>query len=339
MPKRDIIVVGASAGGVEALVTLVRNIPRSIPAAIFVVLHMSADSPSLLPEILSRAGPLAASQAKDGEEIVLGHIYVALPDNHLLVEKDKVRVVHGPRENRHRPAVDPLFRSAALAYGPRVVGVILSGALDDGTAGLLAVKRRGGIAIVQEPDEALYPSMPSSAQAHVAIDYTLPVAEIGLLLSNLAREGSPKAEGGYPMSDNLGKEVKKTELDVNELTADEQIGKPSVFSCPGCGGVLWEIQDGDLLRFRCRVGHAYSVESVLAEQDEALEDALWVALKTLEESADLSRRMAKQAHDRGNDWLASRFEAKLNSINQRIGIIRKVLLKGEIMVHAVPEIT
>ncbi len=277
MPRRDIIVIGASAGGAETLVTLVRTIPRSIPAALFVVLHIPADSPSLLPEILDRAGSLQATQAKDGEEIVCGHIYIAPPDNHLLVEAGKVRVVHGPRENRHRPAVDPLFRSAALAYGTRAVGVILSGALDDGTAGLLAIKRRGGVAIIQDPDEALYPSMPHSAQAHVAVDYSLPVAEIGPLLDRLAREISPepepeggtKEEGGYPMSDNLEKEVKTFELDVNEMTADEQAGKPSVFSCPECGGVLWEIQDGDLLRFRCRVGHAYSIESVLAGQDEA----------------------------------------------------------------------
>lgn len=337
MPKRDIIVIGASAGGVETLITLVRNIPHKIPAAFFVVLHIPAGGPSLLPEILGRAGSLKATQAQDGEEIMDGHIYVAPPDNHLLLEEGSVRVVHGPRENRHRPAIDPLFRSAANEYGSRVVGVILTGALDDGTAGLLAIKRSGGIAIVQDPQEAMYPSMPLSAQTHVAVDYTLPVARIGPLLDRLARKDSPQEEGGYPMSDNLEKEVKKAELVANEMTAGEQIGKPSVFSCPDCGGVLWEIQDGDMLRFRCRVGHAYPVESVLAGQDEALEDALWVALKTLEESADLSRRMAKQAHERGSEWLARRFEAKLKNVNQRIDVIRKVLLKGESMVDAVPE--
>jgi two-component system chemotaxis response regulator CheB len=337
MPERDIIVIGASAGGVETLVTLVQHIPRNIPAAIFVVLHIPADSPSVLPEILGRAGSLKVTQAKDGEEIVYGHMYIAPPDNHLLVEAGKVRIVRGPKENRHRPAVDPLFRSAALAYGSCVVGVILSGALDDGTAGLLAIKRHGGTTIIQEPDEALYPSMPRNAQAHVAIDYTLPVAEIGPLLGRLAHEGCAKEEGRQTMSENLEKEVKKAELDRSEMSADEQIGKPSVFSCPDCGGVLWETQDADLLHFRCRVGHAYSVESVLAGQDEALEDALWIALKTLEESADLSRRMAKQAHERGNEWLARRFEARLKDISQRIDVIRKVLLRGEIMVEGVAE--
>lgn len=157
MPGHDIIVIGASAGGVEALVTLTRSLHRNLQAAVFVVLHIPPQSPSLLPEILSRAGQLKAVQAADDMKIEHGHIYVAPPDHHMLVERGKVRVVHGPKENRHRPAVDPLFRSAALAYGPRVIGVILTGALDDGTAGLLAVKRRGGIAIVQDPDEALYP--------------------------------------------------------------------------------------------------------------------------------------------------------------------------------------
>jgi two-component system chemotaxis response regulator CheB len=329
MPARDIIVIGASAGGVEALFTLARMLPRNLPAAIFIVLHIPADSPSLLPEILGRAGPLKVTQAKDNEDIVHGHIYIAAPDNHLLLEEGHMRIVHGPIENRHRPAIDPLFRSAALAYGPRVAGVILSGALDDGTAGMLAVKRRGGIAIIQEPGEAFYPCMPRSVEAHVEVDYILPVAEIAPLLTKLASEAGPKEEGGDPMSENLEKEVKKAELDTNEYTAEEQIGKPSVFSCPDCGGVLWEIQDGDLLRFRCRVGHAFSVESVLAGQDDALEDALWTALKTLEESADLSRRLAKQAHERGSDWLAMRFESKVKEVNQRIDVIREVLLKGE----------
>jgi two-component system chemotaxis response regulator CheB len=345
MPGRDIIVVGASAGGIEPLVILVRALSRNLPAAIFIVLHIPADSPSLLPEIIGRATPLKVAQAKDGAAITYGHIYIAPPDNHLLVERDRVRVVPGPRENRHRPAVDPLFRSAALAYGPRVAGVVLSGALDDGTAGMLAVKQHRGVAIIQEPIEALYPGMPRNVKTHVDVDYILPVAQIGPLLNRLASEtrkvgeGNSKeqGDGGHPMSENPEKEVKKSEFDTNEFTAEEQIGKPSVFSCPNCGGVLWEIQDGDLLRFRCRVGHAFSVESVLAGQDEVLEDALWMALKTLEESADLSRRLAQQAHERGRDWLARHYESKLRNVNQRIEAIRKVLLSGESIIGDIAE--
>src|SRR5579864_7798260 len=186
MPGHDIIVIGASAGGVEALVKLVGQLPGDLPAAVFVVLHIPAESPSLLPGILERSGPLPASQPGDNEAIRSGHIYVASPDYHLLIEQGRVRQMRGPKENRHRPAIDPLFRSAALTYGPRVVGVILTGALDDGTAGLLAVKRRGGVAIVQDPDEALYPSMPLSALENVEVDYTLPLASIGPQLEQLA---------------------------------------------------------------------------------------------------------------------------------------------------------
>lgn len=328
MPGHDIIVIGASAGGVEALVTLTRSLRRNLPAAVFVVLHIPAQSPSLLPDILNRAESLKAVQAKDGMKIEHGHIYVAPPDHHMLVERGKVRVVHGPKENRHRPAVDPLFRSAALAYGPRVIGVILTGSLDDGTAGLLAVKRRGGIAIVQDPDESLYPGMPMNALANVEVDYTLPLFSIGPLLGQLAIKPA-KEEGGYPVSEDMEKETKQSEIDLSIMHNNEHVGTPSAFSCPECGGVLWEIQDGDLLRFRCRVGHAFSVESVFAEQSEVLEEALWVALKTLQESADLAQRMARQAHQRGQEWLARRFDQKLHDAEQRAAIIRRVLLKDD----------
>src|SRR5256885_4553560 len=178
MPGHDIVVVGTSAGGVEALATLVSTLPPRLPAAIFVVLHISAHSPSFVPDILDRSGLLETVQASDGMEIKHGRIYVAPPDHHMLVGHGNVRVVRGPKENRHRPAVDPLFRSAALAYGPRVVGVILTGALDDGTAGLRAVKRCGGLAVVQDPRDALFPSMPQSALQHVRVDHCLSVGEI-----------------------------------------------------------------------------------------------------------------------------------------------------------------
>ena len=337
MPGHDIIVVGASAGGVEALVTLARSLKRNLQAAVFVVLHIPAQSPSLLPEILSRAGPLKAVQATDEMQMEQGHIYVAPPDHHMLMELGKVCVVRGPKENRHRPAVDPLFRSAALAYGPRVIGVILTGALDDGTAGLLAVKRRGGIAIVQDPDEALYPSMPLSALENVEVDYTLPLASIGPLLGRLAHEPS-KEKGGYPVSEDMEKETKLADMDLAIMHNNQQVGTPSAFSCPECGGVLWEIHDGDLLRFRCRVGHAFSIESVLAEQSDVLEEALWVALKTLQESADLAQRLAQHAHRRGQEWLAKRFDEKQHTALHRAALIRRVLLKNEPDIKIVAEL-
>src|SRR5256886_2449825 len=336
MPGHDIIVVGASAGGVEALVTLARSLKRNLQAAVFVVLHIPAQSPSLLPEVVGRGGPLKAVQATDCMKIEHGHIYVAPPDHHMLMEQGKVCVVRGPKENRHRPAVDPLFRSAALAYGPRVIGVILTGAVDDVTAGLLAVKRRGGIAIVQDPNEALYPSMPLSALENVEVDYTLLLASIGPQLGQLANKRA-KEEGGYPVPEDMEKETKLAEMDLALMHNNQSVGTPSAFSCPECGGVLWEIQDGDLLRFRCRVGHAFSVESVLAEQSDALEEALWVALKTIQESADLAQRLAQQAHRRGQEWLAKRFGEKQHTALHRAALIRRVLLKNEPDIKIVAE--
>ena len=202
MAGHDIIVVGASAGGVEALQTLVRGLPADVPAAMFVVLHMSADAPSMLPQILNRAGPLPVAAAVDNEPIAPGRVYVAVPDHHLLIERGRVCLVRGPKENRSRPAVDPLFRSAARAYGSRVIGVVLTGALDDGTSGLQAVKGRGGLAVVQDPAEALYTGMPRSAMEHVAVDYCMPLAEIPALLARLAVEPAPD-ESAYPVPPNL----------------------------------------------------------------------------------------------------------------------------------------
>lgn len=328
MPGHDIIAIGASAGGVQALMTVVGTLPGELPASIFAVLHIPAESPSFLPEILSRAGPLEAVQAVDGMEIERRCIYIAPPDHHLLIEHGHIHVVRGPKENRHRPAVDPLFRSAARVYGSRVVGVILTGALDDGTAGLLTVKRRGGIAVVQDPDDALYPGMPASALANVEVDYRLPLSSIGPLLVRLASEQVEEL-AQYPASKDLEMETMLAEMDLDTLYNNERAGRPSAFSCPECGGVLWEIGDGDLLRFRCRVGHAFSVQSILAEQSETLEKALWAALKTLEESANLSRRLAERAHERGHGLTARQFEEKVQEAERHATVIRQLLLRGE----------
>ena len=333
MPGHDIIVVGASAGGVEALVTLARGLPADLPAAICVVLHMPPQSPSMLPDILNRAGPLRAMHARDDMVVKRGHIYVAPPDHHLLTERDRVRVVHGPRENRHRPAVDPLFRSAARAYGPRVLGVVLTGTLDDGTAGLQAIKQRGGLAIVQDPAEALYPGMPRSAVENVAVDYCRPLAEIAPLLARLAHEPASE-EIAPPVPEEMAQEIAVTEMDMDAMTGDDRPGVPSAFSCPECGGVLWELRDGELIRFRCRTGHAYSPESVLAEQADGLEEALWVALKTLEEHASLTRRLGRQARGRGHTLIAARFDERVRDAEQRIALIRQALTNEQPQIEA-----
>jgi two-component system, chemotaxis family, protein-glutamate methylesterase/glutaminase len=328
MPGHDIVVVGASAGGVEALIKFVEELPADLPASVFVVLHIPAQNPSLMPGILSRSGSLKAVHPKDGEAIQQGCIYIAPPDLHLLVEQGHVHLLRGPKENRHRPAIDPLFRSAATAYGPRVVGVVLTGSLDDGTAGLLAIKRLGGVAIVQDPEEALYPSMPLHALEHVDVDYKLPVSEIASLVTRLAYQQVDK-EGVYHVPEDMEIEMRITEMDMNALNNGKHAGTPSVFSCPECGGVLWEIQDGELARFRCRVGHAYSIESMMAAQSEGVEEALWAALKTLEESASLSRRLEDQARERGQEWLAQRFAERLHDAQQRAEAIRPILFRDK----------
>jgi two-component system, chemotaxis family, protein-glutamate methylesterase/glutaminase len=322
----DIIVIGASAGGVEALSVLVGALPAELPAAVFIVLHISADSPSLMPNILRRAGDLPALQPTDGMTIAQGHIYIAPPGQHMLIEPRHIRIVHGPRENRHRPAVDPLFRSAARSYGPRVVGVVITGMLDDGTAGLLAVKQCGGVAIVQNPAEALYPGMPRSALEHVPVDHCVPLAEIAPLLVRLAHEPVDAIDVA-PAPSEIEQEMSVTTMDLAAMTSDDHPGTPSAFSCPECGGVLWELHDGALTRYRCRTGHAYSPESMVAGQSDTLEEALWVALKTLEESLSLSRRLAHQARARGQPLVAERFFERAQDAEQRIILIRQVLIK------------
>jgi two-component system chemotaxis response regulator CheB len=319
------VVIGASAGGVDALTTLVRGLPADFPAPLCIVLHIPPDSPSLLAHILEREGPLPAKEAEEGERYRNGTIYVAPPDRHLLVGRDgRLRIVRGPRENRHRPGVDPLFRSAAAALGADVVGVILTGALDDGTAGLLAVKKRNGIAIVQDPNDALYPAMPSSAIEHVDVDHILPLADIPRQLTLTVNEPRRTAAQPHPDHDLL-MEVRIAELDSRTLQDDHRPGDPSPYSCPDCGGVLWEIEDGNYVRFRCRVGHAYSPESMLGAQSDVLEEALWTAMKTLEESARLSRRLARVERMRGHSWLAKRFEEKEHEARERVEVIRKFL--------------
>jgi two-component system chemotaxis response regulator CheB len=316
MPDHDIVVVGASAGGVEALTNVVGSLPAALPASVFVVLHVPVTGGSALPNILTRHGPLPASHAKDGEPIERRRIYVAPPDHHLLLRAGHVHLARGPRENGHRPAVDPLFRSAAFEYATRVVGVVLSGALDDGTAGLLAIKSRGGVAIVQHPEDALYPGMPNNAIEHVEIDHVLPAAAVGATLGALAVEPATAPAGA------ASHESHDTKAEV-EL---DHPGRPSGFSCPDCNGVLWEVQDGGPVRFRCRVGHAWSPESLLTQQSEALEAALWVALRSLEERAALATRLAEPARRRGHRITTTRFREQAEEAQQAARLVRRLLL-------------
>lgn len=330
----DLIVIGASSGGIEALITLLRSLPDTVQAALCVVIHTSPEAPGLLPAVLGRRTALPVTQALDGEALREGHIYVARPDHHLLVDAGRLRVTRGPRENRHRPAIDPLFRSAALHYGPRVIGVILSGALDDGTAGLAAIKDQGGIAIVQDPEEALFPGMPASAQRHVPIDYALPAAMIGPLLARLARE--PVAQPRRASSNTLVVEDRYARGEGAAMDDLNNIGKSTALTCPECHGPLWEVEDRAILRFRCRTGHAYTAESVMVGQSIALEDALWMAVNTLQESALVAERLAKSALERAHGHVAARFTEKALESRRNAQVIRQVI-EGARAVAAIDE--
>ena len=324
MAERDIIVIGASAGGVEALMALVEGLPRDLAAAVFVVVHFPPYATSVLPRILTRRGGMAAMHPEDGDPIELGCVYVAPPDLHLLLERGRMRLVRGPRENAARPAVDPLFRSAARAYGARVIGVVLTGNLDDGTAGLMAIKSAGGVAVVQHPSDALYAGMPSSASQHVAVDHLLPLAEMPAQLIRLV--GQPVEEKGPgPVARQQSTEVEISEMDRGALESD-RAGTPSGYVCPECTGSLWEVQEGQLVRFRCRVGHAYSMETLLAEQGEAMDAALWAAYRALEERAALTERMAERMRERGQASLARRYHEQTTETRHRAELIRRVLL-------------
>ena len=319
--------IGASTGGVEVLRDLSSRLPGDLPAAVFVVVHFPGDSPSVLPRILDRAGPLHAVHPEDGEKIRTGHIYVAPPNLHLLVVPGRVCLGAGPKENRHRPSVDALFRSAAVAYGQRVIGVVLTGALNDGTAGLAAVKRRGGVAVVQNPEDALFPSMPQSALRYVEADHVVTLDELPSVLSDLVREPRKFTEE-IPVPEDMEAEARVARGEPNPPEDIEKFGTPSAFSCPECHGPLWEIQDGNLSRFRCRVGHAFTAESVLAEQSETIEDALYVALNVLQENAGMSERLAGNARDRGLKGAAARFDERARNAREKAAVIRRTLSQG-----------
>jgi two-component system chemotaxis response regulator CheB len=332
MPGHDLIVVGASAGGVEAISSLVAGLPADLPAAVCVVVHLRPDAQSRLANILARATTLPVVSARNGAPLQIGTIHVAVPDLHLFVERDDdgegvLRVVRGPRENRARPAVDPLFRSAALAYGPRVIGVVLSGALDDGTAGLWTVKDRGGIAIVQEPEDASVSSMPASAIAEVVVDHVVPMRELGPLLGRLAREPVRTAvmRAAEEPFDELEREVGITAVIEEFHQETERYGRPSRYSCPECGGVLWDVTGKGPLRFRCEVGHAHTAASLAEGQTESVEAAMRSALRALEDRVDLARRRSAAATARGFATYAASFAVQEQAAQQHAAALRALL--------------
>lgn len=331
MATHDTIVIGASAGGVQALSKLVSDLEPNLPAAVFIVLHIPANVPSLLPEILSREASLPVAHAVDGEEITRGKVYVAPPNQHLLIERNRVRLVHGPKENMHRPSIDALFRSAVRWAGPRVIGVVLTGARDDGRAGMRAIKQHGGIAIVQDPEEAPFPSMPLSVIQNVKVDHLVLLAEIAPLLNRLSYEPAVD-ERRLPVSDQVDIEARIAQQDIKSeelLASVERLGKVSKLTCPDCHGALWEINDQDILRYRCHVGHAYTAESLSEGQSEMLEKALWSAVRALEEQMVLANRIVDRARKANHMRAARTFEKRAQEAEEHSSMIRQLLLAAE----------
>lgn len=310
MDVNRLIVIGASAGGVEALLRLIPSLPADLAASICVVVHTSPRAKSLLPQLLARVGRMPARYPSDGETLIPSTIYVAPPDMHMTVEHDHLRISKGPRENMSRPAIDPLFRTAAQCFDGAVIGVILSGMLDDGTAGLGAIKDAGGTAIVQDPDETVFSGMPFSAMERVKVDYVLRVDEIGPKLIDLCANHKGRAE-------------------KVEVTPQERV---SSYICPDCGGSLTEIRQGDIWYFKCRVGHAMSIETLLSGQTENIEKSLWSAVHALRERAEIAERLARRLRKRNPDsYSADRYESQAKKARADAQTIGDIIGKQEVL--------
>jgi two-component system, chemotaxis family, protein-glutamate methylesterase/glutaminase len=320
--SRDVIVMGASAGGPTALGAVLSALPEDLDAIVCVVLHLPAHSPVSLVDILQSRTRLPVVEAHDGAEPERGRVYVAPPDRHLLLEPGRLRVSYGPRENRHRPAIDPLFRSAAWAFGPRVIGVILSGLLDDGVAGLWAIHTCGGATVVQDPAEAAFPDMPANALASMGVDHVERLERLGPLLADLTRGPAP-APADAPRPPELPLETGFA-LGGGSIDDVDQLGQPSAFTCPSCHGTLWEIRDGSLIRYRCHTGHAFTESSLLEEQHLAMEGALGSSLRAIEEKAELLRRMALRCETR-MPRLQADYEARAQELEAHADTLRRLL--------------
>jgi two-component system, chemotaxis family, protein-glutamate methylesterase/glutaminase len=305
--RRDLVVIGASAGGVGTLAQVVAGLPSTLSAAVCIVLHIAPESPSALAGILARAGSLPCRPARDGDPLVAGEILVAPPNRHLVIEDGRVRLTVGPRENNHRPAVDVLFRAAAHAQGPRVLGVVLTGTRDDGTAGLAVIKARGGAAIVQDPADALYPGMPANALRNVPVDAVLPSSEIATAIERMVDDEPTPSD--HTMSEHR--------LDKGSTGG--------ILICPECGGVLSERSEAGVPRWECRVGHRYSTETLADAQAEGVEAALWAAIRALTDRARLLHQLADRAQSNRQEQSAGLFRRRAELADQQADLVRGAL--------------
>ncbi|MFL6599701.1 MAG: chemotaxis protein CheB [Steroidobacteraceae bacterium] len=334
MYKRDIVLIGASAGGLSALSKLLPRLPPDLAAAVFVTVHLSPHTPTQLPDILRRVASLTVVAASDGAPIRSGSVTVAVADHHLLLEPDCVRLTRGPRESRARPSIDAMFRSAALHFGPRCIGVVLTGMLDDGTAGLWAVKDRGGIAVVQSPQEAEYPSMPSSAIQHVEVDHIVKLADIPALLASLTQQAVDPAAGRQARrSLSIESSIAAGE---NPLAAGiTSLGVLSPNTCPHCHGAMFQIKEGSFTRYRCHTGHAFAPKSLMADLDITIDEGLWSVLRAIDERLFLLRELQSDANARGDTHAAQEYARQAEDAQLRANDIRRLLLDPAALPHRV----
>jgi two-component system chemotaxis response regulator CheB len=325
LPNRDIVVIGASAGGVEALRGFFAALPADLDAAILVVLHIPADTPSQLDQVLANATPLPVVIAQDGQPIEHGHVYVASADRHLMVTPQGIRLSRGPKEVRSRPSVDVLFRSAATAFGSRVIGVVLSGALDDGTAGLWAIKDHPGATLVQIPSQAMHTSMPQSAIAHVQVDFVGTVQALADKVRELVGTAAPVvAPSAFSQQRAMENDIA---MEGNALKAGVMnLGKVSAYSCPDCHGVLVQIEEGTIVRFRCHSGHAFSLKTLMAEINDAIDNSLWATLRAVEERVMLLRQMQELAQVSGMSSEAAQLRQQADDSEKRLQPLRELVL-------------
>lgn len=327
-----LVVIGASAGGTRPLIDLAASLPADFPAAICVTTHIPAYSPTHLPEILGGVGPLPASLAQDGEPIRPGRIYCAVPDHHLLIQDQCLSVKKGPKENRVRPAVDTLFRSAAYSGGPGVIGVVLSGMLDDGTSGLWTIKHFGGITVVQDPKDADHDSMPTSALTQVEVDHIVPGWDLSALLVRLVAQAPPGASQGTVDQDTRHRVRTEVRIALSDHAFRKGVmdfGKVTPQTCPECGGVLVQIKEGGFTRYRCHTGHAYTGDTLLVSVTEHVEETLWQTMRTMEEAVMLLENTGREFGEAGNQRLAEAYGRKARDLEERSTLIFRDIMENE----------
>ena len=330
MTNNRIIVIGTSAGGLEILNNLIQQLPEQLPAAVFIVVHMAATSSAeFVTTRLQKFTQHTCKVAKSGEHIQAGTIYLAPADHHLLLSGKHVMVTQGPRENQFRPSIDTLFRSAAAYYDSAVIGIILTGMLQDGTAGMDAIKRSGGITVVQNPEDAQFPDMPLSVLKNVEVDFNVRLAEIGTLLTGLLAKPVP-AKTEIP--EDIKLEAKIAERVMGKTEEVEKLGKRVPYTCPECGGTLWEMANGPL-RYRCHLGHTFSADSLLTEMNHELEETLWVALRMMEERKNLLTTMSERYEVNKTSYYTEGQRQRIEEIKVHINRIREVLLGSNLSTY------